>query len=335
MQKTRGRQAVERLEVPVRFDDGPKIAVGDGGWEANTFVCIHVDGSYRKATANHVAVIGAARDNLAAGEYGYLKSSGMVQVLADCPLAARDNVKAGSGGRATKVNVAPVELDATCAGKATAFTQPIAEGVVKIRQAGDVAADRGRGITVVGADGAGNVIFETIYLDADDSNAVVAGTVKFTTIAGVFTADGQVLSAQNVNVLRADGSTLIVALPSAATQVGAEVPSASQEACCSLITHTNAANGADVTYITWYGYDDTNTLMGERVQLAGGAGGAAAAATSTKYFKRLLRICTGEFTNAAEAATATVPDAPGLKAGRNTAAAPEGAMATIFIKPNA
>lgn len=336
MQKTRGREAIERLEVPERFDDGPKIAVGAGGWEANTYVGIHVDGTYCKATANHTAVIGVSRDSLATGKYGYLKDRGLVQVLADCPLAAREDVKVGSGGRATKFSIAPIALDVVCTGKVGSFTQPAAGGVLKIRQAADVEADRGRGITVVGADGNGDVIFETIYLDAEDSNTIVAGTVEFTTVAGVFTDDGGVLGAQNVNILRADGATLIVALTAAASQVGAEVPNASQEACCRLLTHTNAVNGADVTYVTWFGYDDTNTLTGERVQLAGGGAAAAAVATSTKRFKKLLRICTGEFTNAAEAATATIPDTPDLRTGRNTAAVlAEGALATIFIKPNA
>lgn len=328
---------IGRAEIANRLDED-KVTVGVGGWTNKTFVGIHTDGTYIKATANHVAVVGVAKDTLTAATTGYFKNHGLGSVLADCPLAARDYIKVGSGGRASKWNSAVVSLDAECTGTATSFTQPAGAGVLKIAQAADVAADRGRGITIVGSNAAGAVIFETIYLDDADSSTVVAGTTAtFTKVSGAFTADGAVLGAQDVHILRADGVTGIVDIAGAASMVGAEIPNATQEAYCSLVKHTNAANAVDVTFITWYGYDDANVLTGERVQLADGGVGAKAVATSTKKFKKLLRICTGEFTNASTAATATsAADDANLKVGRNTAAVvAEGDTAVVFLKPNA
>jgi hypothetical protein len=321
--------------VQSRLDKPAVPVAGTNGWGAQTFVGIATDGSLQQALANCADVLGVAKDNVANAGSGFLETEGIANVLADSgSIPARAAVKVGSNGRATLLNTSPLTLNAVETGTATGCTQPAAPGVVKIKQAADTLGDRGSGIVVVGADNTGAAIFETINLNAANSTTIVSGLLNFKTIAGIFTANGNNLGASSATLYRADGVTSIVVMTNGTSQKGAQIPT-SIEAFCEQVTHTNSADAVDVTYLTIYGYDSTDTLKAERKVLSGGGVAALASVTMTSFWKQVLRICTGEYTNAATGALTTVADAASLKVGRALAApTAEGATMQVYLTPN-
>jgi hypothetical protein len=320
--------------VQNRFDKPAHVVAGVAGWEAETFIEIFSDGSLQQAAANSQNVIGAAKDNVVVGGSGFLDTEGIITVLADSSaIAALAAVKVGSNGRATALNTSALTLNAVETGTATAFTQSGA-GKVTIQQAVDTPGDRGRGIVIVGASAAGAAQFETIVL-GNPTTTVVSSALTYSTISGMFMADGRNLGASNVTLkTAAAGTATIATLTGGTSQKGAQIPT-SIEAFCEQVTHTNSADAVDVTHLTFYGYNASNVLTAERDVLAGGGVAALAACTTTAFWKQVLRICTGEFTNAATGVLTTVADAAGLKVGRALSApAAEGAAMQVYLTPN-
>jgi hypothetical protein len=316
--------------------DGEVLTAGVGGFTNKRLVSISATGTFVTSPANDTYVIGVSKATAAQNETGAIKKFGICTAEADCPLSARDAIKAGSQGRVSKWNSATVSIKEDVTGTATSFTQPGVATTVEILQAADVEADRGREVVVVGSNGVGVAITETITLDAENTTTAVAGATEFTKISGAYMSDGENLGAQNVTVRIAGGGAAIAVIAGASASIGVEEPTNIQ-AYNITVKHANEANGADVTFVTYVGVNDSNAVALERVQLAGGDGGTAASATTTGKFKKVNYICTGEYTNAAVGnVTTSAADAAGLKIGRNTAAVvAEGNDAVVFISPNA
>lgn len=245
---------------------------------------------------------------------------GVLPILADAALDEGDRVKVGSLGRGNVLNLAAVTIDASVTGGATAWTQPGAASALEILQGGDVAGDRGRSVTIIGGDAAGDVITEVITLDSTDSTTVVAGSVSFTTVAGAFMTDGAVAGAQSITIREID-NTGVTTLVNGTTEVGAEVPGGTLNASGSLVRVTGP--NADATFVTVYGYGADGTLVGERLEMDGAT---PAIGTSTISFRTVERITTGEATNAGAFSVATVADTEGHSQGIVVTAAAIGAL---------
>ncbi len=180
-------------------------------------------------------------------------------------------------------------------GEATAFSQPLAATALEVVQAADIAADRGRGIVIEGSDDDGAAITETICLHATNTTTAVAGSVSFTTVSGVYTADGAVLGASDVTVRAKGGGTTVCTLAAGHSELAADVPAQATTPAGGADQVVLAGPDADGTFVTLVG-----TLAGavvrERVTFDGES--PSAAWTNTR-FDTLSRICLGEFTNAA------------------------------------
>lgn len=308
--------------------DNQTFTTGAGGVTARRFVDTDVD----VAAIDSTAVIGVAPSTIAAANPAVVACSGVQPVAADAPLSAKDPVKVGVGGRATKWTGAQTTIQAAIAGEATAFTQPGAADTLEILQAADVAGDRGRGIVIEGSDAGGLAITETIVLDGTNTTTPVAGTTSFTKVSAVYTANGAVLGAQNVTVRRVTGGAGVCTLAGATSELGADIPSGTQEAYCNELTLEGPA--LDATYLTVVGTNSADATARERVQLDGAAG--TSKVTTTTVWRTISRICLGEFTNAGAGAVKTneTVDTLPMKVGiALAAAAARGDLA--YIAPNA
>ena len=251
---------------------------------------------------------------------------GKAEIIADTALAVRDFVKAGSQSRATRGLVSAHTVHASAAGTGNSFTTRAAS-VITIAQAADVAADRGRGIVLVGTDAASDPIIETVNLDATNSTTGVASTLTFLTLTGIYTENGANLGAQNVTATAVAG--LRATLAGGTSTLGAIIPTANQEAYSGAIILTSAA--ADATFATIVGYAAAapDTLIAEEVQFDAAT---PSLATTTATFRRVERICTGEHTNANTFSVTVAADAPGVVRGRVvTAAAARGDTAVVQL----
>lgn len=279
------------------------------------------------------AVIGVAPVAINSGAAGVVAGAGIRTVTADAPLSATDNIKSGTGGRATKHLASPSAIQSAIAGEATAFTQPGGATALEILQAADVEADRGRAIRIEGMVG-GAEDYEDISLDAANTTTAVAGAKLFTSVSGVYTVDGNALGAQAVTVRASGGGATVCTLAGAASELGADIPADNQEAYCSEVTITGP--NADASYVTVVGVDaDTDAAARERVQLDGAA---PSKATTTTKWRTVGRICLGEMTNAGAGSVATndTVDPDSEKVGSAlVAAAARGDDLVIHFAPNA
>ncbi len=316
------------------------------------------------AGVKSVLVIGVAPRAIANAGQEVVYTSGLRKVVADAPLTVGDPIAVGVAGRATKHTTAQFDIQTAIAGESTAFTQPVAATTLEILQAADVAADRGRGIVIEGANGSGVAITETILLDATNTTTAVAGATQFTTVSAVYTANGAALGAQNVTVrasgggatqfttvsavYTANGAALgaqnvtvrasgggagVCTLAGATSELGADVPAQTQEAYCNKLT-LGGPNG-DSTFVTIVGTNSADAAARERCQLDGAS---PSKVTSTTVWRYIDRICLGELTNAGAGSVksdATV-DTAAMKCGVViVAAAVRGDDATALVKPNA
>jgi len=293
------------------------VVVGAGGWTEKRFVEVSGAGAYISAPIDSAFVVGVAPRTIAAGERQTFDSSKLTTVVADAILAARDDIKVGIGGRATKYNSSATTLDAAFSGAATALTQPGAAATLEILQAADVAGDRGRVVRVVGGDASGNVIYDDITLDASNTTTVVAGTVSFTTVAGAYMVDEAVAGAQNITIREAD-DTGVCTITGATVGVGVEVHASSPvEVHCSELSATGP--NADATFITYFGIlAGTDVLGGERIVFDGAS---PSVATTVLKFRTFIGIFSGEATNGGSFLNVvTVADSASEKLGFVTAA---------------
>lgn len=253
--------------------------------------------------------------------------AGKATITADTTLAVGDQVKVGSEARASKFTTAQTTIQTLITGEATAWTQPGAATALQIYQAADVAADRGHGITIVGSDGSGDVIMETIYLDSSDTSTVVAGSTSFTKVCAAYTSDGTALGAQNVAIEESD-TTSVATFTGSTSELSADIPAQSTEAYAQEITIVGP--NSDTTFVTVVGYDEDGTLSGERGQLDGSS---PSTFTTTTKFRTIERIGLGEFTNAGTGSAktnATVDTRDRIK-GRVVTAATYGNDAVILL----
>lgn len=284
------------------------------------------------AAAQSVTVAGAAIAATPAEAQIAIECAGVRDLVADAPISAGDVLKVGSAGYATAWKGAQVTIQATITGEASAFTQPAGATALEIVQAADVAADRGRGIVIVGADGTGAAITETITLNATNTTTAHAGSTSFTTVSGVYTANGANLGAQNVTIRASGGGATVCTLTGGSSELGADIPSGTQEGYCDALTLTGP--NSDTTQITIVGYDSTNTAALERATLDGAS---PSKVTTTAKWRYISRICLGEFTNAGAGAVKTdsTVDTAAMKIGQAVAAAASrGATLRALIKAN-
>lgn len=291
-----------------------------------------VDSDLDEAGVDDEAVIGVAVEAIDNGKEGYIATGGIQEIVADAPLSAKDPVKVGSDGRATKHTTSQHDIQASITGEASDFTQPGAATALEILQDGDVEADRGRGIVIEGSDGSGEAITETIELDSDDTTAVVAGSKDFTEISAVYTADGENINSEDVTIREID-DTVVATLAAGSSELAADIPSDSQEAYCNEIS-LEGPNGDD-TYITIVGIDEDGNEARERKQLDGSS---PSVATTTTVFRYVERICLGEFTDGDNGSVKTndTTDTNAMKCGLVIESAAErGDNARVLILPNA
>jgi len=279
---------------------------------AGTITKINTGGNVENADPSDTDFAGITFNAAAAaGDPVAVVVKGKASAVADGPIAFGQLIKPGSGGRISRFFGTGYNLAAAAVGTATSFDNAsLVAGPLTIAQAGDVEADRGREIILVGIeDVTGDLLIETIALDDVDSSDPVTGTEDFATLIGVYTATGTVLGAQAVTIHDGDAApNLIATLAGAASQVGAEVPSELEAHSC-LLDMTGPA--ADATFVTLVGYttDDPDTLTAERVELDAATPSKPSVAMSR--FRRVERICTGEFTDAETVAVATIADIAG------------------------
>jgi hypothetical protein len=291
-----------------------------------------VDSDLQEAGVDDLAVIGMAKEGIANGNEGQIACHGIQVVVADAPLAAKEPVKVGSDGRATKHTTSQHVIQTTITGEASAITQPGAATALEILQAADVEADRGRGIVIEGSDGSGDAITETINLDESDTTTVVAGTTQFTKIAAVYTEDGDPITDEDVTIRETD-NTGVATLAAAASELAADIPAQSQEAYCNEITVTGP--NSDTTFVTIVGINSAGAVARERVQLDGSS---PSVVTTSTVFRYINRLCLGEFTNGGSGAVKTnaTTDTAAMKCGTVlVAAAARGDDAQVLVLPNA
>ncbi|MDA8217612.1 MAG: hypothetical protein M0Z94_08360 [Dehalococcoidales bacterium] len=278
-------------------------------------------------------VMGVAPAAILTAASGAISCSGLQPVVADCPLAVGDGIKAGTAGRATKHTTSQTTIQTAIAGEATAFSQPGAATALEIVQAADVAADRGRGIVIEGSDAGGVAITETITLNAANTTTPHAGAVSFTRVSAVYMADGAVLGAQAVTVRASGAGATVCTLGAGASELAADTPTQSQEAYCNELTITGPNTNA--TFVTVVGINSADAAARERCTLDGASPSKITTAT---VWRLISRICLGEFTNAAagDVKTNATTDTAGMKCGiAVTAAAARGDDALVLVKPNA
>lgn len=308
--------------------DGQNQAAGAGGVTAKRFV----DTGLEDADVDDLAVVGVAATTAGAAATFALQASGVHPVIADAPLTAADPVKVGTGGRATKHTTAQTTIQAAIAGEATAFTQPVGATTLEILQAADVEADRGRGIVVIGSNAGGTAIQETILLDGTNTTTPVAGATSFTKVSGVYTANGAALGAQNVTVRASGAGATVCTLANATSELGADIPSGTQEAYCNEATITGP--NADATFVTLVGVQSSDDAVAlERAQLNGAS---PSVITTTIVWRQVNRICLGEMTNAGagNVKTNATTDTAAMKCGAVVvAAAARGNDAQVLVKP--
>ena len=207
--------------------------------------------------------------------------------------APRNWTSASLGFKVAPVNIEQITL-ATLAGAATSFSQPDSATVLEVVQAAHVAGDVGRGIVVVGSDDTGAVITETISLHATNTTTAVAGTTEFTKVAGVYTADGAVLGAQDVTVRPSGGGATVVTFTASTASVGmATVTASAANGAEVVVTGPNA----DETYVTVIG-TLSGDVVGQRVQLDGSS---PSVIYSDQRYDEVTHVAVGELTNAVAA----------------------------------
>ena len=264
-----------------------------------------VTGLAEIAAVNGEGIVGVLFDDVAGISQEAIEIiEGKTSLYFDTTLDETNLVKVGSTGRATLWKDSATVIDTLITGEATAFTQPATLSVMTIAQAADVAADRGRVVRVVGADGAGVGIYEDITLDVTLSTTPVDGIVQFTTVAGAYMVDGAVLGAQSVTITD-DDPQLICTIANATSEIACDIPGDTLEAYCNLVDITGP--NADATFITLVGYLAATpaTLTAERLTLDAAAPSFAASAAP---YRQITRICLGEFTNAGAATVVTDAD---------------------------
>lgn len=291
-----------------------------------------IDSNGALSGVSSIRVIGLAPEAIPIGTKGVINSHGLHFATADCPLAANDPIKVGAAGRATKHTTTQFDIQTAIAGEAASFTQPGAATALEILQAVDVEADRGRAVVIEGSDALGAAITETIALDETDTTTPVAGSVEFTTVSAVYMADGDALGAQDVTI-RAEGAGAdVCTLAGATSELGADIPSESQEAYCNKLTLTGP--DTDATFITIVGIDSSDAEVRERCQLDGAS---PSKVTSTTVWRYVNRICLGEFTDGGAGAVQSdsTTDTAAMKCGAVVSAAlARGNDALVLVKPN-
>jgi len=297
-----------------------------GALDSGIFVRINLDGEVEEAELSATDSVGVIYGGATARyEPVFVINSGKSPVVADTELVNRHLVKVGPDGCATAYQSSENDIQTAAIGVATSFTGRAAS-VITIAQAGDVAADRGRGIVLVGTNAAGDEIIETVTLNALNSTTGVASTLTFATLAGAYTADGAVLGAQNVTLTATAG--LRATLLAAASHIGAVIPAQNAEAYGNSVHFYSAAQ--DNTFITLVGYKAAtpDTLTAERIQLDNNN---PSLAESSDEYRQITRICLGELTNGRSVRIYTEADDPASLMGRLVEGATRGATAIIQL----
>ena len=261
-------------------------------------------GRMELASVNGEGITGVLAGDVASGGDEALEIvEGKSTLVFDCTLDEQNLVKVGSGGRGTLWKDAQTTIDSSVAGEATIVTQGAA-GILTIAQAGDIEADRGRIVVVVGGSGGGVGQVEEITLDGTDSSTPVDGATSFTTVAGVYMKDGSVLGAQSVTVKDNTTATLMT-LVNGTSELAADIPGGTLEAYCNIIDLVGPA--ADSTFITLVGYPAATptVISAERLTLDGSTPSVISSAAA---YRQVTRICLGEFTNGDTATVKTDGD---------------------------
>lgn len=262
-------------------------------------------GRMEVAAVNAEGIVGVLESDVAAdGQEALEIVEGKSSVVFDTTLDEQNLVKVGSAGCATLWKDSQTTIQTTITGEATAVTQPAAASVMTVATAADVAGDRGRVVRVVGGGATGLGIYEDITLDAADSSTGIDGVVEFTTLSGVYMADGAVAGAQNVTVTD-DDPALLMTLPGAGDNLAADVPAQNQEAYCNILDLVGP--NSDSTFVSIAGYKAATptVLTVERLTLDGSSPSVISTVAEYRYIER---ICLGEFTNAGTASVKTDGD---------------------------
>jgi hypothetical protein len=185
-------------------------------------------------------------------------------------------------------------------------------------------------LTIVGsAAGVGKT--ENVTLNATDSSTTVTTASTFDKVAAAYFADSVNLGAQAVTVKQHAGAT-ICTIANGTYSLGAAVPDSPNAYNQAVIV---TGPNANATFVTLIGYDSTNALKVERLQLDAAS---PSKKLSTTLWLTISRICVGELTNTAPigAKTDSTTDTADMKCGVVVnAAASRGLNALILVKPNA
>ena len=258
--------------------------------QANT-----TSGKMELADVNAEGIVGVLYGDVAGADQEALEiTEGKSSMIFDCTLDEQNLVKVGSIGHATLWKDSQTVIDTLITGEASAFTQPGTLSVITIHQAVDVAADRGRIVVIVGADGTGAGIMEEITLDGTASDTDVDGAVVFTTVCGAYMKDGSVLGAQSV-IIEDDDPVTLCTISNATSEIGADIPGDTLEAYSNIVDV--AGPNGNSTFVTLVGYPcaTPTVLSAERLTLDGSSPSAAVTAAA---MRQITRVCLGELTNA-------------------------------------